>query len=287
MANPSAGDILTYNGNQWVNQPSVGGSFTINGMTDTNQLVVNGLRDQGAALISFTTTISFPTNPVTTPVLTVTSNGQTGLTLVDTTASFLYPLRLNRVTSATPTSGYGLGIAFYGQDTATPNPGYPPLADIQVKQTAFAPNSQSAYLSLNTFQNGAENEVLRCTESANVYVTHSLGIGTSGPSSLLQVGGAIATAYSNKTAGYILQFSDSVITGDATTAAFTVTLPSAGGIAGRVYTVKKTDATAHVVTVSAAAGQTIDGVLTYLLSAQWQFVTVVSDGTSKWFAVAK
>jgi hypothetical protein len=243
MANPSAGDILTYNGSQWVNQPSVGGPLTI--------------------------------------------NGQTSVILADNTSQFLYPLNLYRRTSATLVSGFGLGIAFWGQDTATPNPGYPPLADIQAVQTLFAPNAIAAHLSLKIFNGNTESEVLRCTETANVYIPHSLGIANASPSSLLQVAGAIATAIGGAAANYGLAFSDSVITGDATTAAFTVTLPSASGIPGRVYTVKKVDVTAHAVTVSAAAGETIDGVLTYVLSAQWQFVTVVSDGTSKWFIVAK
>ena len=33
MANPNAGDVLTYNGSQWLNQPGVQGSFWVGGAT--------------------------------------------------------------------------------------------------------------------------------------------------------------------------------------------------------------------------------------------------------------
>jgi len=86
-----------------------------------------------------------------------------------------------------------------------------------------------------------------------------------------------------KTAAYTLTATDSVILADATSAAFTVTLPSAAGIAGRQYTIKKVDSSANAVTIASAAGN-IDGAATKILSAQWQAVRVVSDG-GNWFVV--
>lgn len=72
---------------------------------------------------------------------------------------------------------------------------------------------------------------------------------------------------------------------DATSAAFTVTLPTAASTRGRRYTIKKIDASANAVTVGTAGGN-IDGATTYALSAQWAFVEVYSDG-AKWNIVAK
>lgn len=91
------------------------------------------------------------------------------------------------------------------------------------------------------------------------------------------------TGYANKTAAYILGSLDSVILTDATSAAFTVTLPSAVGIAGRQYTIKKVDSSANAVTIASTAGN-IDGAMTKTLTAQWQAVRVVSDGMN-WFVV--
>jgi hypothetical protein len=114
----------------------------------------------------------------------------------------------------------------------------------------------------------------------------NVGIGTKTPSSLLHILGAIATAVANKTAAYTVTATDSVVTGDATSAAFTVTLPTAVGITGRHYTIKKIDSSANAVTVGTTSSQTIDGAATYALSTRWQFVTVVSDGAN-WIIAAK
>ena len=67
---------------------------------------------------------------------------------------------------------------------------------------------------------------------------------------------------------------------DATTGNITVTLPAANLTKGRQFLVKKVDASANTVTVSRAGADTIDGATTVVLSAQWQKVSVMSNGTS-------
>lgn len=69
---------------------------------------------------------------------------------------------------------------------------------------------------------------------------------------------------------------------DATTAAFTVTLPTAA--AGLPVTIKKTDASANAITVATPGAETIDGAASTSVGTQWDYVTVVSDGTN-WFVV--
>jgi hypothetical protein len=71
---------------------------------------------------------------------------------------------------------------------------------------------------------------------------------------------------------------------DATTAAFTITLPTAVGNSGLLFTFKKTDATASAVTIDANASETIDGALTYVLSAQYKYVTIYSNNAN-WLIV--
>ena len=62
--------------------------------------------------------------------------------------------------------------------------------------------------------------------------------------------------------------------------AFTVTLPTAVGITGRVYVVKKIDSSGNAVTVDADGSETIDGAASYSLAVQWATVTVISNGTN-------
>lgn len=86
-----------------------------------------------------------------------------------------------------------------------------------------------------------------------------------------------------KTANYTLGANDSVVLGNASGGAFTLTLPAAAGLAaGRVYTLKKTDSSANAIAIATTSGQTIDGAasLALSLSRQWQYVQVVSDGSN-------
>jgi hypothetical protein len=76
-----------------------------------------------------------------------------------------------------------------------------------------------------------------------------------------------------------------VITADGAGGAFTVTLPTAASITGRMYTIKRTNSGANAVTVGTTSSQTIDGSTTYSLSAQYKYVTVISDG-SNWLIIA-
>lgn len=75
------------------------------------------------------------------------------------------------------------------------------------------------------------------------------------------------------------------ILGDATGGAFDVDLPAAASCPGRVYTVKKIDAGANAVTVDGNGAETIDGAATFPLAAQWDSVTIQSNG-SAWYVLA-
>lgn len=69
---------------------------------------------------------------------------------------------------------------------------------------------------------------------------------------------------------------------DATAGNSVALLPDATKVAGAAYFFKKVDASANTITVSTVLSQVIDGGLTQVLSAQWQAITVLSNGVS-WF----
>ncbi len=84
-------------------------------------------------------------------------------------------------------------------------------------------------------------------------------------------------------AAYTMSATDQVVLANAATAAFTVTIPTAVGIAGTKISIKKTDSTANSVTITApTSGGTIDGNATISLNVQNQSVTLLSDGTNWW-----
>ena len=65
---------------------------------------------------------------------------------------------------------------------------------------------------------------------------------------------------------------------DCTSNAIAVTLPNATFASGAVYVIKKSDSSAHAVTIGTTASQTIDGASTQTLSAQYSEMGVFSDG---------
>ncbi len=87
-------------------------------------------------------------------------------------------------------------------------------------------------------------------------------------------------AVTTKTAAYTALDTDHVILCDASTGAFTITLPAAAGRTGRMYYIKKIDSSANAVTIDGNASETIDGGLTAVLTVQFESVTIVCDGSN-------
>ena len=65
-----------------------------------------------------------------------------------------------------------------------------------------------------------------------------------------------------------------------TNGAITVTLPTAVGINGRDYTIKKMDSGATTMTVACTGGETIDGDATKTIKNQYTAIVVRSDNTN-------
>ena len=86
-----------------------------------------------------------------------------------------------------------------------------------------------------------------------------------------------ATApYVAKTSTYTATTSDYTI--NCTSGTFTVNLPTAVGIAGRLYVIKNSGA--GTITVDGSGSETIDGTTTYTLNVQYQSITIQSDGAN-------
>lgn len=181
--------------------------------------------------------------------------------------------RLSHSSTGTPAAGLGTALDLSAERS---DGTMGSMARIEAKWTDPTLGAEDGDLNFLTVLNGVVSSVMSLTSSGNV------GIGTpSAPHSVLHVDGALATAISTKTANYTLTSTDSIILADAAVASINVTLPSASGIAGRQYTIKRVDGSANTATVVG----TVDGVANYALSAQWKYVTVVSDGTN-WMIIA-
>ncbi|MBE2229936.1 MAG: hypothetical protein IAE96_04745 [Chitinophagaceae bacterium] len=89
-----------------------------------------------------------------------------------------------------------------------------------------------------------------------------------------------------KTANYTLA-DDYHIAFDATSGALSGFLPQANGCPGRIYIIKKIDASGNAVTLDGSGTEPIDGSLTYSLTTQWKYVIVQSTGsaTTGWYII--
>ena len=112
-----------------------------------------------------------------------------------------------------------------------------------------------------------------------------VGIGTAFASSRLCVGGAIATAVtvvSSPNSSITLDASHSIVLCNAVLGEITINLPTAGGIAGRQYTIKLLFSNSGFVTIDPFGNQSIEGAATYSLNSQYKYATIVSDGANWW-----
>lgn len=111
--------------------------------------------------------------------------------------------------------------------------------------------------------------------------------GTGNANSTMQVDGSMAMAIRTISANETIGVADNTVLVDASTSAVTVTLPSATGISGRIYTIKKIGGGLdNDLTITPAGSATIDGGSSYKIYNNWTFVTLQTDGTN-WYIIKK
>ncbi len=101
------------------------------------------------------------------------------------------------------------------------------------------------------------------------------------PSSALPAGGGVLPQ-TTKTATYTATSSDYFIFCDATAGAMSINLPTAVGIAGKVYIIKKIDATANAVTIDPSGAELVDGGGTLAFNTQYTSYSIVSNNVGWW-----
>lgn len=84
----------------------------------------------------------------------------------------------------------------------------------------------------------------------------------------------------SKTSNYTATANDDVIECNATSGAFTITLPAAASSTGQRLYIKKTDASANAVTIDGNGSETIDGATTKALSSQYASYTIICNGST-------
>lgn len=87
---------------------------------------------------------------------------------------------------------------------------------------------------------------------------------------------------SSKTSAYTALVTDDVLLVDATSGAFTVTLPTVATSTGKILKLKKIDSSVNAITIDGNGAETIDGAATIALVEQYESLSLVCNGTA-WF----
>ena len=185
-------------------------------------------------------------------------------------ANPLMPLVRYRALDANGDPLNGAKLNFYIAGTSTRKDTYSDVALASANANPVVADSGGLFgpIYLGT---GAYKVVLTTSADVEVWSQDDVSTRAVTPTVLAKTG-----AYTVATA----DGTDLLVKADATGGAFTVTLYTAVGGTGNRVTVKKTDSSANAVTVDGDGTETIDGSLTAVLTAQYQVITIESDGTN-------
>ena len=123
-------------------------------------------------------------------------------------------------------------------------------------------------------------------DSVTAASTLAVGSATSA-NSTMQVNGSMALAIKTVNVNYTINAGDNTVLANTSSAPFTVTLPSPGGITGRIYTIKKigTGGIDNALTIVPSGG-TIDGGTSYIIYNDYTYVSLQTDGAN-WYVIKK
>ena len=152
---------------------------------------------------------------------------------------------------------------------------------IQTQINTKAPSASPTFtgtVTLPATVTGASAQVLTLPTSTSSLATLALAETLSSKTLTSPQINGLYLARSNKTANYTLVLTDDIVTCDATSAAFTITFPSAATSTSKVFSVKKTDTSFNAVTLSGT------GMTTNFLMTVGETARFISDG-STWIQI--
>jgi hypothetical protein len=91
---------------------------------------------------------------------------------------------------------------------------------------------------------------------------------------------AVLNVVTQTTATLTLTSANDMVRADGTSNAIAITLPTAVGIVGKVFHIKKVDSSVNAITVNTTSSQTIDGATSKIILTQYQVLSVVSNNAN-------
>ena len=113
-------------------------------------------------------------------------------------------------------------------------------------------------------------------------VSGKLGVLTATPRSTFEVVGSQSASWITVTSDTTLDATQFNVYASIETVPFTITLPAASSVGGRIYSIKKIDSFASSITVDGNGSDQIDNALTFDLISQYESITIQSDSEKWW-----
>lgn len=104
-------------------------------------------------------------------------------------------------------------------------------------------------------------------------------------SKAIKITGLSTAETGNKTSSYTVTSSDDVVYVNDTLGSVTITLPTAVGLDGKIFTIKKVSSSLNTVTIATTGGQTIDGATNVVLNNA-QEKAIVQSNNHYWFTLS-
>jgi hypothetical protein len=126
--------------------------------------------------------------------------------------------------------------------------------------------------------------------NGRIHTSCGMGLGTQTINTTLAINGSLSMRSRQVSSGTTLLLSDYTVLANATSAAFTLTLPAVSSTAaacnGMVLFIKKIDSSTNTVTVATSGTDTIEGKGSIVLKKQYDSLQLISNnssGTHEWF----